>query len=167
MILLRIHCRSNLRMCRDVNAPNTGAFRLLLWIHFREHFPRPQNPCHTPLIPPRIHRKALRRDGVGAGLEGKTRNLMHRVRGKWSPSGDPGEAAGIGPVLPFHPINSAGVPVWHITGWSRARVTSGAERPGLPEAVEDGADRQPWLRRRKPEGVHGRLERGARYCSHG
>ncbi len=50
-----------------------------------------------PTIPPsrpRIHRKALRRGGVGAGLEGMTRNLMHRARGKWSPSGDTGEMAG-------------------------------------------------------------------------
>jgi len=27
--------------------------------------------------------------------------------------------------------------------------------PGLPGAMEDGADRQPWLRQRKSEGVHG------------
>jgi hypothetical protein len=43
---------------------------------------------------PRIHRKALRRGGVGAGREGMTRNLMHRACGKWSPSGDTGEMAG-------------------------------------------------------------------------
>ena len=166
-MLFGIRHRSNLRMNKTSNSPSTSAFRAPPGMFRRHCFPRSPRSCHTPLIPPRIHRKALRRGGVGAGLEGKTRNLMHRVRGKWSPSGDPGEAAGVGPVLPFHPINSAGVPVWHIKGWSRARVTSGAERPGLPEAVEDGADRQPWLRRRKPEGVHGRLERGARYCSHG
>jgi len=57
-------------------------------------FPAPRTRAYNSPIPPRIHRKALRRGGVGAGYEGQTRNLMRRVRGKWSPSGDPGEAAG-------------------------------------------------------------------------
>jgi hypothetical protein len=73
-----------------------------------------------PTIPPsrsRIHRKALRRGGVGAGREGKTRNLMHRACGKWSPSGDTGKWRDVGPILPFHAPNGApGVPVRHTRG---------------------------------------------------
>ena len=73
-----------------------------------------------PTIPPsrsRIHRKALRRGGVGAGREGKTRNLMHRACGKWSPSGDTGEAAGYrtDPAVSA-PNGASGVPVRHTRG---------------------------------------------------
>jgi len=57
-------------------------------------FPAPRTRAYNPPIPPRIHCKALQRGGIGAGREGKTQNLTHRARGKWSPSGDTGEAIG-------------------------------------------------------------------------
>ena len=42
----------------------------------------------------RIHRRACWRGGAGAGREGETRNLVVRVRRKWSPSGDMGRGEG-------------------------------------------------------------------------
>jgi len=74
----------------DVNASRPLIF---------QHNPAPISPPSStaPTMPPsrpRIHRKALRRGGVGAGREGVTRNFMHRACGKWSPSGDTGETAG-------------------------------------------------------------------------
>ncbi len=128
--------------------------------------PATQSRAYNPPIPPRIHRKALRRGGVGAGREGRTRNLTHRVRGKWSPSGDPGEAAGRRAGPSFLLIKSPGVPVWHTRGSGLASGGACGESPGSPGAMEDGADRQPWLRHRKSEGVHGSFSGKARHRSH-
>ena len=60
-------------------------------------FPSPLIPAqksygHTFPVPSRIHREASRRGGTGAGCEGETQDLTARVRGKWFPSGDTGEA---------------------------------------------------------------------------
>ena len=149
MILLRIHCRSNLRMCRDVNAPNTGAFRLLLWIHFREHFPRPQNPCHTPLIPPRIHRKALRRGGGGAlGGEGREPSPRGPAENGLPPA-TRGKRRGVGSVPWFHPrtarraclCGTQGGRDWRTASASSAGVTFFRERqkPFRPERERTSA----------------------------
>ena len=58
------------------------------------HFPRLSNLCLQSPIPPRIHCQAWQRGGVGAECGAKTRNSTHRACGKWSPSGDMGEAMG-------------------------------------------------------------------------
>jgi hypothetical protein len=57
-------------------------------------FPRRLHPCLQSSIPPRIHCKALQRGGVGACGAGRTCAFITRACGKWSPSGDTGEAAG-------------------------------------------------------------------------
>ncbi len=128
------------------------------------HFPHPSTPCLQSPIPPRIHRKALRRGGVGAGREGATHTLTHRARGKWSPSGETGEMAGRRTGPPFCPDHVAGrACVAH----NMAAAPCGVR--GLPRshgAVEDGADRQSWLRHRDPEGVHDPFFGRARHRSH-
>jgi hypothetical protein len=70
---------------------------------------RPEKNPHT-LIPAlqiraiiapfrrRIHRKALRRGGIGAGRGGRTQDFTAGVRGKWPPSGDGGGRDGVGPA---------------------------------------------------------------------
>jgi len=77
----------------------------------------PPDPYNPP-VPHRIHRKAFRRGGAGAGVEGKTQSLNLRVRGKWSPSGDTGRGDGqrTGPSSLDARKSAPGVPVRH-TGW--------------------------------------------------
>ena len=57
-------------------------------------FPARQTCAYNPPIPPRIHCQAWQRGGVGAGCGEETQDLTHRACGKWSPSGDMGEATG-------------------------------------------------------------------------
>ena len=112
------------------------------------HFPRPANPCLQSPIPPRIHRKALRRGGVGAGREGATQNFTHRARGKWSPSGETGEMAGCRTGPPFCPDQVAGRAC---AAHNMAAAPCGVRglRPCSHGAVEDDADRRSWLRHRE------------------
>ena len=81
-------------------------------------FPAPSLHAYNSPVPHRIHRKAFRRGGAGAGVEGKTQSLIVRVRGKWSPSGDTGRGDGqrTGPSSLDARKSAPGVPVRH-TGW--------------------------------------------------
>ncbi len=63
-------------------------------LHPHDIFPAPQTCAYNPLIPPRIHCQAWQRDGIGAMCGEETQDLTHRACGKWSPSGDMGEAMG-------------------------------------------------------------------------
>ena len=58
----------------------------------------------------RIHRKALRRGGIGAGREGRTQDFTAGVRRKWSPSGEGGNRR------KCRTGRSSGVPVRHTRG---------------------------------------------------
>ena len=76
------------------------------------------------LVPHRIHQEASWRGGAGAGDGGKTQNLILRVRGKWSPSGDTGEAGWFRTGQPASDARKSapGVPVrhtWWPKGWFR------------------------------------------------
>ncbi len=64
-------------------------------IFLAPHSATPSHLCFNSLVPQRLHRQACWRCGAGAGVKGKTQNLLVRVRGKWSPSGDTGEMAGL------------------------------------------------------------------------
>ncbi|MBP1845045.1 hypothetical protein J2046_003314 [Rhizobium petrolearium] len=80
-----------IKALREIDRKNRSSFPALF-----------TRACNHP-VPHRIHRKAFRRGGAGAGGEGRTRNLIVRVRGKWSPSGDTGEAKRLrtGRLLPM------------------------------------------------------------------
>lgn len=90
-------------------------------------FPTPPHFPYTLPVPSRIHRQACRRDGAGAGFEGETQNLIIRVRGKWSPSGDTGEADKVWTGLPASDARKSApdVPVRH-TGWLNGRFCRAA-----------------------------------------
>ena len=57
-------------------------------------FPRHLSLIYNLPIPSRIHCQAWQRGGIGAMCGEETQDLTHRACGKWSPSGDTGEAAG-------------------------------------------------------------------------
>jgi hypothetical protein len=78
-------------------------------------------------------------------VEGETQNLVIRVRGKWSSSGDTGEAGKPGPAAPFPmPETSApGVPVRHTewpTDWF-CRVSMSTTYVGKPAAENRSSGR--------------------------
>ena len=83
---------------RVARSANDGVCRpLAKIIHAKKPpriFPALPTRAYNLLIPPRIHCQAWQRGGVGAGLGARTQNPMHRACGKWSPSGDMGEAEG-------------------------------------------------------------------------
>jgi len=92
--------------------------------------PRPQNPCHHDLVPPRIHRFALpaRRSRCPDGLAKRARNPRGCVKG-----GSP-------PVRESGP----GVPGSHTTGGSHRRTVLPSKGPGLnPASLKGPADKRP------------------------
>ncbi len=82
----------------EVGTPDDAAFATLFVMAAARKspriFPALQTCAYNPPIPPRIHCQAWQRGGVGAVCGAKTQNLTHRACGKWSPSGDMGEAMG-------------------------------------------------------------------------
>ena len=78
--------------------------------------------------------------------EGRARNLTHRVRGKWSPSGDPGETKGrrAGPSVCPDKFGGRAC-VAHKGMGSRSGNVRGGSAPVRPIAVEDDANGRPWL----------------------
>jgi hypothetical protein len=97
-VILGLDPRTHSRMRRRPRRPSSGDVNASHPLIFQQNpLPiSPPSPTMPTILPsrPRIHRKALRRGGVGAGRGGMTRNLMPRACGKWSPSGDTGEMAG-------------------------------------------------------------------------
>ena len=83
---------------RVARSANDGVCRPLAKIIHAKKSPRifPALPtrAYNPPIPPRIHCQAWQRGGIGARLGAKTQTPRHRACGKWSPSGDTGEATG-------------------------------------------------------------------------
>jgi len=86
-------------------------------------------------VPFRIRWQACQSGGAGAGHEGETQNLIVRVRGKWFPSGDTGEAERLrnDPFASDARKSAPGVPVRH-TEWLNGVVSPGSLRPIVSEA---------------------------------
>jgi hypothetical protein len=121
--------------------------------------PRPPDPCHHRPVPSsdtpqgvaarRDRRRAWRKD---ARLHGRGPRKMASLRRRGRE-----RRRRTGRLFPC-PHRAPGVPVRH-TGWRDSAVW----RPGVCKdpvraaRVEDGADRQSWLRHREPEYVHDAL----------
>ena len=101
--------------------------------------------------------------GPARVVEGETQNLVIRVCGKWSSSGDTGEAGKPGPAasFPMPETSAPGVPVRH-TEWPDGLV----RRVSMSTTLW-GNRRQKTVRQAKAEGPKSRAktaERGAERC---
>jgi hypothetical protein len=123
---------------------------------FTRHFPRPANPCLLSSHPAegyaarrgsRAGSALVMREGRAPSSQGSAENgLPPAIRGIW-------RGCRTGPAISPDKFGGRACGAHKGIGFGAGDVRGVS--PGLPGAMEDGADRQPWLRQRKSEGVHG------------